>query len=146
MSGLQIPANSYSGRLRRAWILPTACAWPVPSTAARIFLGAEASGTPVAVKASEQNARRVQVLHQNSGHHLLDHLAAHIRKPEFAAEVAIGQLGMVHAEAVQHSCLQIVNMDSIFNSIDSQLISFADRLATFDPAPRHPYMLKQFGW
>ena len=54
--------------------------------------------------------------------HLLHNVPRDIRQPEIAAHVAVGQLRVIQAQAVQHRRLQIVNVDLVFGDIESQIV------------------------
>ena len=53
----------------------------------------------------------------------MDHVAAHIGKPEIASRVTISQLRMIQAQQVQHRGLQIMDVHRILDRLISELIA-----------------------
>ena len=68
----------------------------------------------------------------------MDHVAVHVSQPEIAALVSIGQSRVIETEQLQNRRLQIVNLDRIVDSIESEFIRSAMHMTVLEPAARHP--------
>src|SRR5438045_662441 len=95
------------------------------------------------VRKGKRPVARLEAISYRSGfrtlrQQLLHHLAADVRQPEIAAQIAISQPRVVQAKAVKNSGLQVVNVDGVFDHVQSQLIRLADDLAPFDATAREP--------
>ena len=55
----------------------------------------------------------------------LHHLAAHIRQAEIAALKAIGQLGVINAQAVQHRGVEVMHADRVLRDVVAEIVSRA---------------------
>ena len=51
----------------------------------------------------------------------------------------IGQLHIVETKQIKHRCMQIVNVQPVFDGMESQIIGRTDCLAPLDTAARHPH-------
>src|SRR5712692_5045205 len=49
-------------------------------------------------------------------------VTGHVRQPEIPAQIAVRKPGVIEAKAVQNGGLQIVNVDGIFNDVESQIV------------------------
>jgi hypothetical protein len=62
---------------------------------------------------------------------LADHFPGHIRQPEIAALIAIGQTFLIHTQTMQDRRLNVVDMHGIFHHVVAVVVG----LPTTMPAP-----------
>src|SRR3954468_10987224 len=75
---------------------------------------------------------------EGSGQDLADDAALDVGQAEVAAGVAIGQLGVVEAEQVEHGRVQVMHMDLALDGLDAELIRGAVDVAALDTATSQP--------
>src|SRR5947207_15404396 len=73
-----------------------------------------------------------------SGEDILYHFAAHIRQPEIAPGVTVGEFLMIKAEQVQHRGVQIVDVNRILDGAIAEFVGRAVNVSAFHPAAREP--------
>ena len=73
------------------------------------------------------------------GEHLLDHVAVDVGEAELAAHEAVCQAGMVETEQVEHSGLEVIYVDQVFENVQAEIIGFPNDLAGFDASAGHPH-------
>ena len=74
-----------------------------------------------------------------SGDNILDDLAIHVRQPEIAAGVAVGQPGVIQAQQVQDRRVQVVDVDLVFDRVIAVVVGLAVGEARLDAAAGHPH-------
>src|SRR5262245_17083204 len=74
-----------------------------------------------------------------SSEKVVDHPAAHIRKPEIAAGIAIGKFLVIEAKQVKQRRVQIVYVDHVLNGCEAELIRCAVRDAFLQSCTRKPH-------
>ena len=65
-------------------------------------------------------------------------LTMYIGQSEITALEAVGQLRVVDAKQVQDCCVQIVDMNLLLDSPETEFVCRANGLTTFDSAASHP--------
>ena len=55
----------------------------------------------------------------------LHHRSVDIRQPEIAPLIAVGQLGVIHAQAVQQRRIQVVHVDRILGDVVAVVVGLA---------------------
>jgi hypothetical protein len=66
------------------------------------------------------------------------HFAMHIREPEIAACVAVGEFLVVEAEELQDCRVQVVDVDGFFHGLESELVGRSVDVAALHAAAGHP--------
>src|SRR5580658_1383254 len=51
---------------------------------------------------------------------ILNHFAEYIRQTEIPAGIAVGQLGVIHAELIEQGRVQVVNRDTVLDGLESE--------------------------
>src|SRR5262245_13718989 len=74
----------------------------------------------------------------SSGNDGVNHLSVHIRQPEIAAGVTIGEAFVVEAEQVQNRGVQVVDVDLVVNGAEAEGVAGAVRHAAPDAAAGQP--------
>jgi hypothetical protein len=69
---------------------------------------------------------------------LPDHLAVHIRQPEVAPAIAIGQLRVIEAEQVQYGRMQIVHVRLVFDRLKAEIVRGAVGYPAFNAPAGQP--------
>ena len=72
------------------------------------------------------------------GEDRFDYFTANIGQTEIAALRAVGQFFVIDTKETKHGCVQIMDVDRIFDGIVTEFIGPADCLTAFDSAARHP--------
>src|SRR5947207_12717123 len=68
-----------------------------------------------------------------------DDVAVDVGEAEVAAGVAVGEALVVEAQKVQDRRLDVVDVDSVLDGIEAQLVSRAVRQTALDTAARQPH-------
>src|SRR5437870_6580339 len=73
--------------------------------------------------------------------HFLDNRPMHIGQPKVSAQVTVGELFVIEAEAMQDGGLQVVDVYLVFDVVEPDVIVFADDLAAANPAAGQPHAI-----
>src|SRR5262249_45062713 len=65
--------------------------------------------------------------------------AVHIGQAEVAALETIGQLGVIEAQQVQERRVQVVNVDTVLDGVEAELVAFAEGKAGLGAAAGQPH-------
>src|SRR5690348_5123357 len=84
--------------------------------------------------AGGDSPNRCERLRQN----FFDYLTADIRQTELAALKTVGQLLVINAQNVQDCCLQVVDVDTAFGNIESEIVRAAMHVSGPYASTRHP--------
>src|SRR5690606_35278287 len=57
-----------------------------------------------------------------SNHQILDDLSCHVGEPVPSSEVLEGQFFVVESEEVEYGCMEVVDMDGVFDDVVSELV------------------------
>lgn len=74
----------------------------------------------------------------SSHHDVFDYRPGHIGQPEIAAGVAERELGVIEAEQVENSGVEIVDVDGVFDGLVAVVVADAIGHAASDTAAGHP--------
>ena len=80
---------------------------------------------------------RVKILRNN----VLHHFAKHVSQSKISASVTVRQFLMIYTEEVKDRCVQIVNRDSVLDSLEAEFISGTIYNPGFDAATGHPHRI-----
>ena len=71
---------------------------------------------------------------RESSRRLLDYVSGNIGEAEVAAHVAVGQPGVVQTQAVQNGCLQIVEVNGVFDDREAEVVetTLGDHTSSLD--------------
>jgi hypothetical protein len=70
-----------------------------------------------------------------------DDSSSDVRQTEFPSHMAKCKPRVIHAEAVEHGGLQVVDMDRIFGNLEPEVVRSSDGGSRFDPAARQPHRI-----
>ena len=70
---------------------------------------------------------------------VFDDVAVDVGEAEVAAGVAVGELFVIDAEQVEDGGVEVVDVHSIFNGVESDFVSGADDLSALDASAGHPH-------
>ena len=73
-------------------------------------------------------------------------MARNVREAEVAALEEVGQLGVVHAEEVEHRRVQVVDVERVLRGGVAQLVRGAVADAALDPPPASQTEKPLMGW
>src|SRR5437762_10124401 len=76
---------------------------------------------------------------KNSDQEVFDEFAFNVGEAEIAALEAIGQFGVIESEEMQECGVKVVNVDLVFDDVESEFVGLAEADAGFETATGHPH-------
>ena len=73
-----------------------------------------------------------------SREHFVNNLAMHVGQTEVSSGVAIRETFVVKAQQMQDRCVQVVNVHSVLNGLETEFVRGAVHHSAADAAARHP--------
>ncbi len=62
----------------------------------------------------------------------MHHISVDVGQSKITAGVAVGELFVVEAEAVEHGGVEVVDVDAVFDGLESEVVGGAVDVAAFD--------------